>query len=368
MGPEGPQGDPGPIGPQGIPGEDGAASIPDPLTVNTLTVNLTSTLTGKVGIGGAPDAGPAHLKVYNYAQLPNTGIGGGPDGGYELVNHGKSWLVGDVGCGGPPVAGQDLYIYGASQLQGVVGIQGSNTYGVSLVNHGTSWLHGGVGLGQAPTGGVGTLSAAAGITCATVQTTGDVNVGTDAAKGNLYTTFPIYPGRADTSWTKQSSWYLGSHGLYGLYTNTGLRLEGGISAVGNLTGAAVTCTTINTQNNNITMGTGDLSCESITATGNVSADAFLAAAITNVTLTAANQTVTLTTGTSLLRVNGGTGGWSIRTINTASGQGHILYLASVGGAAWVLATGGNIAAGTGSLSPGQGVILIWDSTIWRLFT
>jgi hypothetical protein len=32
----------------------------------------------------------------------------------------------------------------------------------------------------------------------------------------------VYPGRADTPGTAQGSWYLGTHGSYGLYTNTGL--------------------------------------------------------------------------------------------------------------------------------------------------
>jgi hypothetical protein len=69
----------------------------------------------------------------------------------------------------------------------------------------------------------------------TIQTGGDLDVGTDANKGNLYTTFPIYPGRYDTNWTKQTTWYLAGHGGYGLYSNTGLYLQGTLTAAGNVT-------------------------------------------------------------------------------------------------------------------------------------
>ena len=41
-----------------------------------------------------------------------------------------------------------------------------------------------------------------------------------------------------------------------------------------ITGGAITCTTITTQNNNISMGSGDLSCNDITATGTISAVTF----------------------------------------------------------------------------------------------
>lgn len=54
----------------------------------------------------------------------------------------------------------------------------------------------------------------------------DIFAGTDSAKGNLYTTYPVYPGRQDTGWTRQAIWWLGSNGSYGLSSNTGLRLEG----------------------------------------------------------------------------------------------------------------------------------------------
>lgn len=40
----------------------------------------------------------------------------------------------------------------------------------------------------------------------------------------------VYPGRADANGGYQTSWYLGSHGAYGLYSNTGLYLESNIWA------------------------------------------------------------------------------------------------------------------------------------------
>src|SRR5262245_17813402 len=56
--------------------------------------------------------------------------------------------------------------------------------------------------------------------------------------GNLNTQGYIYPGRADTT-GYQSSWFLASHGSYGLYSSAGLYVNGGIwsgtiSATGNI--------------------------------------------------------------------------------------------------------------------------------------
>jgi len=48
--------------------------------------------------------------------------------------------------------------------------------------------------------------------------------------GDILTNGPVYPGRFDTSWTQQGSWYLASHGSYGLYSNTGLYVESNIWA------------------------------------------------------------------------------------------------------------------------------------------
>jgi len=72
----------------------------------------------------------------------------------------------------------------------------------------------------------------------TLTVYGDINAGTDANKGNIYSTYPIYPGRQDTGWTKQTSWYLGSHPSYGLWSNTGLYL-----------GSSLYCTYVIARNN-----------------------------------------------------------------------------------------------------------------------
>jgi hypothetical protein len=61
--------------------------------------------------------------------------------------------------------------------------------------------------------------------------------------GRLRTKEYIFPGRADIAGgSDQNSWYLGSHGSYGLYTNTGLYLEGGITTVGTVSSAGMTAT------------------------------------------------------------------------------------------------------------------------------
>jgi hypothetical protein len=47
----------------------------------------------------------------------------------------------------------------------------------------------------------------------------------------------LYPGRADAGGAYQASWYLGGHASYGLYSNTGLRVEG-VLQCGNVFSAA----------------------------------------------------------------------------------------------------------------------------------
>jgi hypothetical protein len=86
------------------------------------------------------------------------------------------------------------------------------------------------------------------------KTEGNVYVGSDTNKGNLYTTWPIYPGRNDTGWTAQSSWYLGSHSSYGLFSNTGLYLSGSLWVVGGTSCAAISCASINTNGYGVTTG------------------------------------------------------------------------------------------------------------------
>lgn len=73
-----------------------------------------------------------------------------------------------------------------------------------------------------------------GTSLADLTVLGDVYVGTDANKGNLWTTYPIYPGRRDTNWTRQASWQLASDGNYGLWTNTGMYFAGPIWPIGGM--------------------------------------------------------------------------------------------------------------------------------------
>jgi Chaperone of endosialidase/Collagen triple helix repeat (20 copies) len=50
---------------------------------------------------------------------------------------------------------------------------------------------------------------------------------------DLFSNAPMYPGREDTGWTTQTSWWLGSHGSYGLKTNCGLYVTGNVWSQGN---------------------------------------------------------------------------------------------------------------------------------------
>jgi|SRR5688572_221232 len=58
-------------------------------------------------------------------------------------------------------------------------------------------------------------------------TGGLLTVGSVTVESNIQTKGQIFPGRIDTV-ALQNSWYLGSHGAYGLYSNTGLALNGAI--------------------------------------------------------------------------------------------------------------------------------------------
>jgi hypothetical protein len=100
------------------------------------------------------------------------------------------------------------------------------------------YLGGSLTLGGSVTSGSGTSTFIA-IQCNNNLNVGDVTVyntlstrtaaGCDITSGwNLFSTAPMYPGRLDTGWTKQISWYLASHGSYGLYMNTGLYLESNV--------------------------------------------------------------------------------------------------------------------------------------------
>lgn len=54
----------------------------------------------------------------------------------------------------------------------------------------------------------------------------NVNAGNISVQGNYHSTAGyLYPGRSDAGGGYQASWYLGSNGSYGLYSNTGLYLE-----------------------------------------------------------------------------------------------------------------------------------------------
>ena len=53
------------------------------------------------------------------------------------------------------------------------------------------------------------------------------------ANSNILSLGVVYPGRVDVSGF-QSSWYLGSHASYGLYSNTGLYLAGTLTVIGGM--------------------------------------------------------------------------------------------------------------------------------------
>jgi hypothetical protein len=61
-----------------------------------------------------------------------------------------------------------------------------------------------------------------------ITSSGSVNItGGLVVTGNIQSQGYVFPGRFDVAGV-QGSWYLASHGSYGLYANTGFYLEGGI--------------------------------------------------------------------------------------------------------------------------------------------
>lgn len=99
------------------------------------------------------------------------------------------------------------------------------------------------------------------------STAGAVNVGNDTSKGDLFTTLPIYPGREDTGWTKQSSWWIGSHASYGIKLNTGIYVPGGLWVGGHSQVATISCQWIDTNGYTLNTGAGVITCGGITVNG-----------------------------------------------------------------------------------------------------
>jgi len=74
---------------------------------------------------------------------------------------------------------------------------------------------------------------------------GQLTVNGRITGNDLVTTGPIYPGRMDTGWTQQSSWYIAGHGTYGTYINTGLYLASSFWVASTSYLAALSCSSIN---------------------------------------------------------------------------------------------------------------------------
>jgi hypothetical protein len=70
-----------------------------------------------------------------------------------------------------------------------------------------------------------------------------ISAGNLTCAGYIQNTGVMYPGRIDATGS-QGSWYLASHGSYGLYSNTGLYLGLGLTCAGVTCSAAISCTNI----------------------------------------------------------------------------------------------------------------------------
>ena len=149
------------------------------MTVATLSVTDTSTLIGKVGIGGAPATGTEKLKVTGDAAIAGTlSVTGASN---SLTVEGTSTLTNNVGIGGAPATGTEkLKVTGDAAISGTLSVTGTSN---SLTVEGTSTLTNNVGIGGAPATGTEKLNV-----------TGDT-----AIAGNLSVTGSLTIGSGDSA-------------------------------------------------------------------------------------------------------------------------------------------------------------------------
>ena len=109
-------------------------------------------------------------------------------------------------------------------------------------------------------GGLTVVSGGASITGSTVVNTLTINTsglsitgGNCVCVGYVECQGVMYPGRVDTT-GYQTSWYLASHGSFGLYTNTGFYMGANTLWCGPINCNTISCATINTQGYAIASG------------------------------------------------------------------------------------------------------------------
>ena len=166
---------------------------------NNLTVDGTSTLTGKVGIGGAPATGAEKLKVTGNATIAGT-----------LSVTSTSTLTGNVGIGGDPSTGAEKL-----KVTGDVAIAGT----LSVTS--TSTLTGNVGIGGAPSTGAEKL-----------KVTGDAAIAGNLTVAGKY----VVQNKEDGGTNRGIFMWSTDDPNWGIYMGTSgnkKSLSGGIAVAGN---------------------------------------------------------------------------------------------------------------------------------------
>ena len=201
MGPQGPVGLTGPQGPTGLTGSQGIQGIPGPQGPKGDT--------GPQGPKGDPGS----------ATVPSN---------VAYVDVNNPWSRRQIFKGGPadtPTSYYGLEIRGADAISGdhAAMVFNSTNQAVDKKKWRVYSYTGSFRIGtlnDAETAAADVITI--GYDNLTTAFAGAVTVGT-----NLHTANQVYPG-AITGAGVQSSWYLGSHSSYGLYSNTGLYVEGGM--------------------------------------------------------------------------------------------------------------------------------------------
>lgn len=232
QGPIGPQGIQGPVGPKGDKGDTGATGPQGPAG-STTAHHTTHELGGTDAITNL--ASPI---LYDHTQI----VGANP-----YFTHYKTGLGADLGKWHNPVGGAQWSLYPVNDAETVVQNPGLtvNRTGVitcgSLNATGTDHIFTGAGSyvrfrfvdpSQAVNNKTWLFLNYSNKLW--IGPSSDDNTGWNTAiflsqdrSGNVFTGGYVYPGRVDAT-ASQTSWYLASHGSFGLYTNTGLYVAGGI--------------------------------------------------------------------------------------------------------------------------------------------
>jgi hypothetical protein len=163
-----------------------------------------------------------------------------------------------------------------------------------------------------------------------------------------------------------------------LNVNSNLWVGGASTLNGNVAMNALSCSTINSNNNTVTFGPvncGAIVCTGINQQGNglttggiansgvTQTASFEITGIARLNIAQINATITIPAGVSIVSITPSAGGQSIQTINGAT-AGRVIFLWNNSAVGFTLAAGGNLSMATSTIAPGGGIVLLYD-VAWR---